>query len=175
MERIHDSLLGATCAVGPSAISRAEQLGARILAAPDRPRRATLKEEPKETARTIQDLIGQTISHIKGATKGSDSVDFMLTDGRRFRMYHEQDDSETVLLEDVCGDVGDLIGSQVVRAEEASSDEPLPDGKEIDPWESFTWTFYIIGTSHGTVTFRWLGTSDGYYSERVDFVEIEKK
>jgi len=78
-----------------------------------------------------------------------------------------------VLLEDVCGDVDDLIGSKVVRAEEPSSnDAPPPDREDLD---SYSWTFYIIGTSCGTVTFRWLETTNGCdsYSKAIDFVEIE--
>lgn len=56
-------------------------------------------------------------------------------------------------------------------AEEVSS-EPPEDFDESN-YDSYTWTFYKIGTTKGTVTLRWFGRSNGgYYSESVDFYEI---
>lgn len=40
--------------------------------------------------------------------------------------------------------------------------------------ESFTWTFYLIQTNKGHVTLRWLGSSNGYYSESVRFARVDK-
>lgn len=46
----------------------------------------------------------------------------------------------------------------------------MPEPEPGDEWDSHTWTFYRFVTMLGTVTVRWLGESNGYYSESVDFV-----
>lgn len=119
----------------------------------------------KETA--ITDLMGLTITDIQGGV-GDESLTFTTKEGRLFRMYHDRDCCENVRLEELHGDFDDLIGNPVLQAGESSSDEP-PEKEYVD---SFTWTFYTIATVKGAVTLRWLGESNGYYSERVDFCEL---
>ena len=118
----------------------------------------------------IAELIGKTITEIRGMQNGSDCVTFTCADGEQFGMLHEQDCCESVSITDVEGDVSDLIGSQILVAEEVSSaDYPAPPG---DCVESYTWTFYRIATAKGFVVLRWLGESNGYYSESVYFGRI---
>jgi len=50
----------------------------------------------------------------------------------------------------------------------SSEGEPAVDPEYDD---SFTWTFYKFATIKGSVTLRWYGSSNGYYSESVSFVE----
>lgn len=76
-------------------------------------------------------------------------------------LWHEQDCCENVCVEDVCGDPIDHIDALVLSIEERTSESPQPYG------DSGTWTFYEIRTTKGDITIRFLGTSNGYYSESV--------
>lgn len=119
----------------------------------------------------FSELVGETIKHLNGWEKGSDSVEFICASGRKFRLFHDQSCCENVQLEDVVGDLSDLFGATILMADEVSSAEH-PEGykPEYEP-ESYTWTFYKLATAKGYVTLRWLGTSNGYYSESVEFEE----
>lgn len=118
----------------------------------------------------FSDMAGKVISSIEGMDSGSDSVKFVCADGSEYLMYHSQDCCESVGINDVEGDVSDLIGMPVVLAEEVSSEDyPAPPGDYV---ESYTWTFYRISTQKGMVVLRWLGESNGYYSESVSFAKI---
>ena len=109
-------------------------------------------------------LKGKTLSSITGEV-GDGEVVFVTTDGERYRMYHEQDCCESVSLEDIVGDLQDLVGSEILIAEEVEGESPT----DFEEYESHTWTFYKFATRKGYVDLRWLGSSNGYYSEGVSF------
>tara|TARA_R110000765_G_scaffold413419_4_gene513464 strand:+ start:176 stop:550 length:375 start_codon:yes stop_codon:yes gene_type:complete len=116
----------------------------------------------------VEVLIGKTITHIN---EESYELIFTCSDDTQYRMFHEQDCCENVELEDICGDLSDLINSEIIMAEESESEDY--DGKERDYTpDSCTWTFYKFGTMKGYVTLRWFGESNGYYSESVSFQKI---
>jgi hypothetical protein len=115
-------------------------------------------------------LLGKILTRIE-VTDDKDEIIFTTTDGDSYLMYHDQDCCESVYVEDICGDLEDLLGSPICLAEEVTNkDDPLPNGRYED--DSHTWTFYKLSTIKGSVTIRWLGQSNGYYSESV---EISKR
>lgn len=122
-------------------------------------------------------LNGLTITEIRGAEVGSEDITFVSSDGREFKLYHQQDCCESVAVEDICGDVEDLLNTPILLAEDISNELEGKSSK-VDPGypdyvdESYTWTFYKLSTIKGSVTIRWYGSSNGYYSESVIFEEI---
>ena len=101
-------------------------------------------------------------------TNKCDEIVFITQNGKKYRMYHPQDCCECVQIEDVCGDLNDILGSEILIAECVTNE-----GQEN--CSSITWTFYKIMTINAVVTIRWKGESNGYYSESVDFVDITEE
>lgn len=135
----------------------------------------------------MEDLQGLIFKDIK---VDHDEIRFTTDDDVRYKMYHRQDCCESVTLEEVVGDMEDLINTPILEAREASSGDrkeaeldildgeeyvmmklsTFDDGPSTYADESETWTFYSFRTIKGSVTLRWYGTSNGYYSESVDVV-----
>lgn len=120
-------------------------------------------------AAKFEELKGKVIEKIEGLVVASGEVYFLVEGGEEFLMNHDQDCCETVQIEEVVGDANDIIGELVVEAEEVlSADDPETYKGEYYN-ESHTWTFYKLATKKGFVVIRWLGESNGYYSESVSF------
>jgi hypothetical protein len=116
---------------------------------------------------SLSELVGETIKTITGAHKGSDGIVITTESGKAIKMFHSQDCCECVEVYDVDGDQSELVGAVVISADESSSsDAPSP----CEYSESHTWTFYKIETSKGGLWIRWIGESNGYYSESVDII-----
>ena len=112
-------------------------------------------------------LLGKVL---KSVVNHGDELVFETVDGERYRMYHEQDCCESVTLEDVVGDLEDLVGSEILIAEEVDGETPVDHKFDYEP-DSYTWTFYKFATRKGYVDLRWFGQSNGYYSESVSFIK----
>lgn len=135
----------------------------------------------------FKELIGKTLVEIN---KTDDEIYFTCDDGSKYKMYHEQDCCEGVGIDDINGSLDDLIGSPITLAEESTSNEHTPERQAekqkekenaeandeywYDSDESFTWTFYKLATIKGYVDIKWFGSSNGYYSEGVDFIKANK-
>lgn len=114
------------------------------------------------------DIHGKTITKITGAEVESNYVLFECSDGSKYLMFHQQECCECVYVEDICGDVKNLIGYPLFKAEETSNEEDVASEDY-----SATWTFYHLATIKGYVDIRWYGTSNGYYSEGVSFAKVK--
>lgn len=115
----------------------------------------------------FEDLLGVTLSRID-VTDEKDEITFTASDGRMFRQWHEQDCCENVTVEDIAGDLADLLNVPIALANEtAGVCEDADDDGDVQ------WTFYNLATNKGAVTIRWLGTSNGYYSTSVSFEQVE--
>jgi len=81
----------------------------------------------------------------------------------RYTLYHDQDCCEDVRVEEIIGDIEDLEGLPLlISREESNFDDPGTCSAE-----SYTWVFYKFATFKGYVDIRFLGESNGYYSESV--------
>lgn len=135
--------------------------------------------------RDVKELVGKTLTKIEN---NNDELIFHCETGEVYKLYHSQECCESVSIEDICGDLDDLIGTPILLAEEVSNDDFVKTfeskfnktnewGSKVDEEgnygpDSCTWTFYKFATKNGYVDVRWYGESNGYYSESVDFILV---
>ncbi len=112
----------------------------------------------------FEELVGKVFTKVERVEYKSrtEALLFHSDNGHVFEQLHDQDCCEEVWIEEIIGDLDDLVGSPIIRAtEDTDGDGPALEGSD----ESYTWTFYNIATVKGHVTIRWYGTSNGYYGE----------
>lgn len=129
-------------------------------------------------------LVGQTLTKVEDR---GDEIRFTTNDGKIYRQVYYADCCAGCSVEEIHGDLQDLIGVPILMAEEVTNREPDADiqykrdkeksialaNKEYYYEEdSETWTFYKLATIKGSVTIRWYGSSNGYYSEAPTFEEL---
>ncbi len=88
--------------------------------------------------------------------------------GRKFLVYHEQDCCETVAISGQDGNFDKLIGKPIVEARDFAVDT----GESESDYDSQTTTTLVFRVDDQTVISRWIGDSNGYYSESVDIAEL---
>ena len=129
----------------------------------------------------FSDLEGKTLDKVEVQ---DNEIYFESNCGQVWKLFHSPVCCESVTIESITGDLADLIKTPILLAEEASSSDDPQDVKDAkaaekakDPnyWDltdSQTWTFYKLRTIKGSVDIRWHGSSNGYYSESVEFEEL---
>ena len=115
-----------------------------------------------DSSAKIADMVGKVFTSV---TETGDTMVFE-NETERYVFFHSQDCCESVGINDVVGDLSDLEGEPLLMADEVDGESPV--GFEDEYHESVTWTFYKFATRKGYVDVRWLGESNGYYSESVD-------
>lgn len=142
-------------------------------------------------------LLGLVINKIEFSLKDDDSIKLGETkhtryDGSQYSVgissnlvFHTNDgiyyfDPEGdccahIYLEDIIGDVKDLLDTPVLQAEKIESDQVSKEeyDKIVDgQWDVSVWCFYKLVTINGYVTFRILDHNNGYYSTSLDFKKL---
>lgn len=114
-------------------------------------------------------LLGQTLASIVNLV---DTIVMVTTAGDCYELHHNQDCCETVKVDDIVGDLADVVGSPITMFEEVSNKD-IEDKPDSDHHDSYTWTYYKIGTAKGDVNIKWFGSSNGYYSEEVNMRKLK--
>ena len=128
--------------------------------------------EEKRIDANVSDLVGETLTKVIGLEKGSEKVFFHCESGKVFKMYHSIECCESVYLEDIAGDIDDLVNGKSINLSEEVSNIDFPKPSFLKANDDYTWTFYRIQAGGCVVTLRWLGHSNGYYSERASFCRV---
>lgn len=116
-----------------------------------------------ENVTVYKQLIGREILKIAV----SEDVLYFVFDEIIAIWNHEQDCFDSVYIEDIEGDLKNLIGAPLVMAETYYHEADTYDGSE-------TYTYYTFATVKGRVVIRWYVESNGYYSESVDMTTINR-
>lgn len=110
----------------------------------------------------MERIIGKTPISVDVERDIDDFIKMTFSDGTSCKWHHWQSCCEDVHIDDINGDFNALIGNPLLVAECRTSEE-------CGEWDHITWTFYTFRGIGGSVDVKWFGSSNGYYSEEVDF------
>ena len=123
----------------------------------------------------MSDLIGKTFTLVRRENYlDNDAILFTSNEGERYILTHLQDCFEHVYIEDICGDLKDLENIPILESAEIDGESPGFSDVEYEP-ESYTWTFFKLGTIKGSVTIRFFGSSNGCYNESAGLCRLKDK
>lgn len=116
----------------------------------------------------ISNLIGTTLLGYHIFDDDDEKLIMFYDDFYNYTFYHDQDCCENVFLEGenklLESEIKAILNSPIVLAEARTDTSNSERGNEY----SETFTFYTLRTHNDTLTLRFVGRSNGYYSERVD-------
>ena len=112
-----------------------------------------------ESTSKFKQIQGMTITAV--VYKESDESLLIHLNTHVLEMIHHQDCCETAYLADVVGSFEDLIGYPLLEVSESVVCIPTE-------CESATASYYNFKTAKASVQLRWIGESNGFYSETVD-------
>ena len=116
-------------------------------------------------------LKGQTLIDITGNV-GDKTMFFTTSNNKKYQMLNPEEgygNDVSIIVEEITGDLSDLLNHPLLMAEMVTNKK---EEESETSEESYTWTFYKLSTIKGSVTIRWYGRSNGYYSETVNFYKI---
>lgn len=115
----------------------------------------------------FSELEGLTFSEVN--SNNYDEIIFKQDNSTKYQMIHTQDCCENVSIEEIHGDLKDLVDTPILHASERTQNGAP------NQWGLEMWTFYELRTIKGSVTIRWHGESNGYYSVGVDLIKLNDK
>jgi len=127
----------------------------------------------------FSDLKGKTLVLIE-VNEDNTSIKFTTSEGVVYEMLPKQECCERAFIGDICGELDDLVDSQIVTAEHNREWAEvivayLPDKMIGYNGKLGYWTVHILGTQKGSVTIRWISMSD-YYACAVElFIKQPKE
>jgi serine/threonine protein phosphatase PrpC len=112
-------------------------------------------------------LVGEVLDAVD-IDKEENQILLTTRSGRKFLVYHEQDCCEKVQIVGQDGNFDNLIGKPLIEARDFAVDT----GESESDYDSQTTTTLVFRVDDQTVVSRWVGDSNGYYSESVDIAEL---
>lgn len=106
----------------------------------------------------FSELINKTFLSVE---RNGDSISFISDKGEMYCLAADDGppNDVNVFMESITGDLNDLVGKKLLKAEESSNTD-----SNLNP--QYTWTFYKFATTKGYVDIRFCGESNGYYCEK---------
>jgi hypothetical protein len=105
--------------------------------------------------------------------KNAEALIFETVESEYYVFVHLFECCEDVYIEDIQGDLEDLVGGPLLLAQEYTSETfQGPDSHDHKGFE--VWTFYHFATHKGRVTVRWFGSSNGWYSMKVSLLQLHQ-